>query len=156
LETDLVLPNARNGPDTEIASRVRLPLMPYNRRHEGGSNERKSKHNRHRWKNSIESSQALQILEDATGDLKWAWDRDTAHPESYPMNSAYAVAELVERLRGEPPRKVHLRLPPSPPKRLFDLISEQTVKAVYEDQNADNYEDALRQARASGDRRAAV
>jgi hypothetical protein len=105
--------------------------------------------NLHRWRESL-SAETNRVLEEAAERLEWAWSVDQKHPNSFPVNTDYAFAEIQEKLRykssSNAVRKL-LSLPP-PPKCLSDLLDEKTIKGVYEDQNDGSYEDALKRAAA--------
>jgi hypothetical protein len=101
-------------------------------------------------------------LENWAETFIWAWNIDRKDPKTYPMTTSDALfqlkGEIEERLR---PRKqedkqnrprMSLGLRFGPPKHFAELINDRTIKAVYEDQNADSYKNALQRA-ARGDRR---
>jgi hypothetical protein len=100
--------------------------------------------NQRRWKTWV-GVPIRDMLEQAAERLAWAWTCDEKDPTSYPVNTEYAFAEIKEQLRGEVRRRAKLSVP-TPPRTLFDLIDERTIKAVYEDQNEGSYEKALQQA----------
>ena len=118
--------------------------------------------NQHRWKLWV-SDHARCVLEELAQRLKWAWQTDKKYPKSYPLNTDYAFAEVHSQLsEGSQdgskiiqPQTVELPCPPSPPKRLSELVQERTIKAVYEQQNDGSYEDALKLA-ASGERKGSI
>jgi hypothetical protein len=78
------------------------------------------------------------------------------HAGSYPVNSSYAFAEINERIkkrqrRGAPEverRGVALRRR-RPPECFSELVDDRVIRAVFEDQNAGSYSEALKCA-ASG------
>ena len=100
----------------------------------------------HRWKNWVENESTLLVLEEAALELKAAWDTDKKSPEHYPMHTEIVFSETMARLRGELPNEGPIKLPPPqpPPRRFCELVDEQTIKAVYEDQNNGSYQEALR------------
>jgi len=117
--------------------------------------------NQHRWRQSL-SDEACRVIDEGAEALAWAWKTDMRDPKSYPMNTSAIFSELVERMEqirnGDMPQSrqgpIDLsRYRFSPPNRFSELINEKTIKAIYEDQNADSYQDALQRA-ALGDERA--
>jgi len=113
--------------------------------------------NQHRWKMSLDENNH-RALQGAAETLAWTWKADMKTPKSYPLNTEDAFSRIKERIRdsqhpsrSRTERKLSkLPPPPPPPKRLSELIHERTVSAVYEDQNAGRYRDALKSA-ARGD-----
>jgi hypothetical protein len=109
--------------------------------------------NQHRWKMSLVGSDH-RALDGAAGTLAWTWKMDIKSPKSYPLNTDYAFCQIKERIRDgqhpslPPTERMRSKLPPPPPppKRLSELIHERTIRAVYEDQNAGRYGDALKLA----------
>jgi hypothetical protein len=118
--------------------------------------------NQHRWKESL-GGNMCGVLEDAAARLKWAWNLDMKHQESYPFNTSYAFGEIVQWMRecaqrdskGERknPKLRDLLRGMRPPRRFSDLVDDRIIKSLYEDQNAGSYEKALKCA-ASADRSA--
>lgn len=106
--------------------------------------------NQHRWKEWIEDERILRLFEEAIEDLRWAWEEDQKYPNSYPLNTSHRLDELKSQLAGEArdasPGKF-LRSPP--PETLQELVDEETISAIYEEQNDGTYKEALKLA-ASG------
>jgi hypothetical protein len=102
----------------------------------------------------------LHILDEAKGGLAWAWKTDQKFPKSYPVNTDSEFVRIQKQVR-EYTRQVKksekptgsLPEPPLPPIRFSELVEEKTIRAVFSDQNAESYDDALRRA-AQGDQRA--
>ncbi len=109
--------------------------------------------NRHRWKESL-GDQTVGALEEAAKQLTLSWEADTKSPEDYPLNTEITFGETKARLRGEPQVQGPIKLPPPtpPPRSLSELLKEETIKAVYEDQNNGTYEDALKMAGAEDEK----
>jgi hypothetical protein len=110
--------------------------------------------NRHRWKQWVDPTQ-LKVMEEAKEDLKFAWETDKKYPKLFPVNTDDVLFQVTRRLvrrRAEQSESVKLPLPQSDPpaEHLFDLINEKIVRAVYEQQNADSYKEALREASQGG------
>lgn len=106
--------------------------------------------NQQSWKKwlQLEDDQVVGILERAAERLNWAWAIDEKYPKSYPINTSHAFGEIEREIRhrGEA-RKLHKLPPPAPPpETLGDLLSESTIRTIYEDQNEGTYKDALRRA----------
>jgi hypothetical protein len=112
--------------------------------------------NQHRWKNSVDK-RIRSVLEEAAKALEWAWNLDKESPRSFPLNTWYLFSEIEEQLQDQP--KVHKNIklppPPPPPKRVSELVDERTIRAVYEQQNAGTYREALKLA-ASDDGKASL
>jgi hypothetical protein len=102
--------------------------------------------NRHRWK-WIDDQRARDLLEEAAGRLKRAWNTDK-QSDRYPINTWHQLAEIEKELENPPVESKSRKLPPPapPPQKLSDLVKERTLKAVYEDHNSGSYEEALKQA----------
>jgi hypothetical protein len=116
------------------------------------------KKNRHRWKLSLDLPN-LRMLEEFRETLAWAWKRDMEAPKTYPMNTWYAFFRIKKRIRESKsasrpyPEQQLLVMPPLPPPPtcLLELVSEGTICAAYEDQNAGSYSDALKRAARDDD-----
>jgi hypothetical protein len=115
--------------------------------------------NQHRWQKSLDAD-ICGVLENAAARLEWAWNLDLKSPKSYPWNTYYSFHEINEWIeecqrKGQPEvERKGLRLRRSrPPRRFSELVDEGVIKAVYEDQNAGSYNDALKCA-ASADKSA--
>jgi hypothetical protein len=88
-------------------------------------------------------------------ELAQSWIQDQKHPKSYPINTEHVFRVLKGELRladqesqrESPEKPVGLPSPTPPPGRFADLIDERTIKAVFDDQNASDYPDALESAR---------
>jgi hypothetical protein len=110
-----------------------------------------------RWKKWVDVG-TVEVLEKAARELKSAWKADMRSPDKYPIWTDIVFTETEARLRGEPPKHGPVELPPRasrpapPPRRLSELLNEQTVKIVYEQQNNGSYEDALKIAAAGPER----
>lgn len=107
--------------------------------------------NQHRWKGSV-SEKIQHDLENAAKELKESWSIDSGDPRLYPFITEFALNDLRGRIRNRP-RSTKLPPVPEPPPKaenLTDLIEEETVRAVYEDQNSGSYKEALRKASVGG------
>ena len=94
-------------------------------------------------------------MEEAKEDLKFAWETDQRTPKWFPENTdevRFQVTRQLVRLDVEEREPLKLPLPdPDPPEEsLCNLINEKLVKAVYAQQNADSYKEALRDASQGG------
>ncbi len=113
----------------------------------------KKRVNQHRWKNSV-SDQIQHHLDNAAKELKESWSIDSGDPRLYPFMTQFVLNGLRDRIRNRPRSTMLPDVPESQPEpeKLMDLIAEETVRAVYEDQNIGNYKEALRKASAGGKR----
>ncbi len=103
----------------------------------------------HRWEQWIEPEEVKKLLWKAKERLKTVWEWDRKDPKSYPVNTAYALAEIQERLSKQPrERKIRVRLPkpkwPKAPKSLAELVPEKLVKIIWEEHHSGTFRDALR------------
>jgi hypothetical protein len=81
--------------------------------------------------------------------LKVAWERDQEEPKSYPLNTSFALAEIQESVANRPRARSIKRVPlPKSPKSLAELISERTVKAIWEENHSGRFVEAIAQAAA--------
>jgi hypothetical protein len=105
---------------------------------------------RHAWAGYVESAEVRNLLWKSAERLKVAWERDQEDPKSYPTNTSFVLAEIRAGVTGQRAMRSvgHLRLP-TPPKRLAELVSERTVKAIWEDNRNGRFEDAIAHASAT-------
>jgi hypothetical protein len=118
--------------------------------------------NQHRWKEwlKLEGDEIRQLLEDAIEKIAWAWETDkTAFPGSYPANTGELFFQLQNRIMqiqgcestaSSPSARTSGIVLAPPPRCFSELVNDRPIKVIYEDQNADRYEDALKRA-ARGD-----
>jgi hypothetical protein len=61
------------------------------------------------------------------------------------MNTWYMFIQIDEQFYEKPIRRSGIRIPPSPPppKSFCELVSEATIRAIYENQNEGSYKEAL-------------
>ena len=104
---------------------------------------------RHLWAEWVESKEVRHLLWQAKEQLKVAWEYDQERPKMYPMNTYVALAEISNRLTNPaaacPPIRLALHKPRIP-RTLWELISEEIVKAVWEDNHSGSFEQAIAQA----------
>lgn len=108
--------------------------------------------NRDAWRGSVDDPRLLPILDAGATTLAWAWSIDSKNPQAYPINTSHAFAQLEQQLldRSVPNTSIDLPRPSfQSPRTLTELVSEKTIKAVYENQNVSSYEAALKQAAAA-------
>jgi hypothetical protein len=106
-----------------------------------------------RWKKWLDEG-SITILENFAADVKLAWKTDSAHPGSYPEQTAEVFYDTISELRGKKivqKKRRRLPPPPSPAKRFAELFDEWTLRAVYEDNHVDSYDAALKAADAGRD-----
>lgn len=100
------------------------------------------------WKHWVKSREIQESLPIAQDMLKVAWRYDQMHPKSYPLNTVYALAQIVAGLSTErPPKRRRTRLlVAKAPKTLAELIPEASVRHAWEDQHSGTFDDAVRVA----------
>jgi len=109
----------------------------------------------HRWAEWV-SKHAKDVLKEYVNLLKKAWAEDKKDPRSFPLSTGELLFELERRLKQGPGTEGTQEWQPSrpsPPRRLSDLVDEKLVKIVFEQQNSDSYERALRLAAFGGKKR---
>jgi hypothetical protein len=114
--------------------------------------------NQHRWKRSLDDKNR-RLLEEAADTLAWAWKTDMKDPKSHPMNTELALSGIRKQIKdrqlpsrnANPAMVFELPAPPPPPKCFSELVNEGTIRAVYENQNAGSYKDALKRAAKEDD-----
>jgi hypothetical protein len=103
---------------------------------------------RHAWAEWVESAEVRRLLWQGRERLKVAWGWDQKDPKGYPMNTYLALIEIENSLTnplGASPRtrlSTKLKIPGT----LWELISEKTVKAIWEDNHNRSFEEAIAQA----------
>jgi hypothetical protein len=105
---------------------------------------------RHAWARYVESSEVRNLLWKSVESLKVAWERDQEDPKTYPLNTSFVLAEIRSGVTGQRAMRSvgHPRIP-KPPKRLAELVSERTVKAIWEGNHSGRFEDAIARASAT-------
>lgn len=101
--------------------------------------------NRHRWRNSLDDRK-VTILKELRAELQLAWAVDSERPKSFPLVANEVLAEIKRKLAGyTPPKRTRTKLPPAAraPKTFADLFDDGMIRAVYEDQYSDSYDEAL-------------
>jgi hypothetical protein len=105
---------------------------------------------RHAWAEWVESAEVRQLLWKSRDHLQRAWKSDQKDPKSYPLNTSFVLAEIRAALANRPGARSVRHLPlPKRPKSLAELISERTVKTIWEDNHSGRFEDAIAQAAAT-------
>jgi hypothetical protein len=102
----------------------------------------------HAWAGYLGSPKVELLLWKSRERLKLAWGRDQKDPKSYPMNTYLALIEIENSLTnplGASPR-TRLSTKLKIPRTLWELISEKTVKAIWEDNHNRSFEEAIAQA----------
>ena len=105
-----------------------------------------------RWEVWMDSEETKRLLWRAKGLLKTAWEWDRRHPSSYPINTAYAIAEIQSGLsKRSRNARARVSMPkPKEPKNLAELFPERLVKTVWEEQHSGTFKDAIKQAARIG------
>jgi len=100
-----------------------------------------------RWERYLEFKEVGKILWAAKPFLKDAWEADLKDPKLYPINTSGAFAQIEEKL-GVRVNASRTRLVPrpKPPKHLSELIPEAIIKAIWEDNHAGTFVEALTEA----------
>ena len=102
---------------------------------------------RHAWAKWVESDEVRRLLWNSKERLKVAWETDQKHPKDYPINTSFALAEIRENMTKSGGTRSIRHLPDSKtPKSLPELISERTVKTIWEENHSGRFEDAIAQA----------
>jgi hypothetical protein len=105
---------------------------------------------RHAWAEWVESAEVRQLLWKSREHLERAWISDQEDPKSYPLNTSFVLAEIRAVVANRPTARPisHLKLP-KPPESLAELISERTVKTIWEENHSGRFVDAIAQAAAT-------
>ena len=105
---------------------------------------------RHAWAEWVESAEVLHLLWKSKERLKIAWEWDQKDPKSYPLNTSFVLAEVRASVTNRlGVRSIsHLKLP-KPPMSLAKLISERTIKTIWEENHSGSFVDAITQAAAT-------
>lgn len=115
------------------------------------------KKDQHRWMNSVDDH-VRGLLEESAEILAWAWSLDRKNPTFFPANTGANLHWIRNKIRQyqqrNEPKLTHEPLElrrARIPRSLSDLVDEQTIRAVYEHQNDETYDEALKVAK-SGNR----
>jgi len=105
------------------------------------------KHNQHRWRNSVDNV-TLATIERGAKRLAVAWKKDMESPNRYPLSTSIQLVEFQDLLRKSRRNLTGSEVwrRPRPPKTFADLVPDATIKVIYEDQNQERYEDAIKRA----------
>jgi hypothetical protein len=103
---------------------------------------------RHAWAEWVESEEVRHLLWKSKDWLKQAWKYDQEDPKSYPINTYLALVEIESSLKNPqgPRPRTRLSTKVKIPRTLWELISERTVKAIWEDNHSGSFEEAIAQA----------
>jgi hypothetical protein len=107
------------------------------------------KMSRHAWAEWVESPEVRHLLWQGRETLKKTWEWDQKSPKSYPMNTYIALAELRDRVASplSSPPATNISLPkPRIPRTLWQLISQGTVRNIWEDSHSGSFEQAIARA----------
>jgi hypothetical protein len=100
------------------------------------------------WESYLESDEVKDLLWAGKTILRSAWQSDMEDPNSYPINTSHALGQIEEKLRRKiRVVKTRVGLPrDKTPKRLSELIPERLVRAIWEDNHAASFDQAVREA----------
>jgi hypothetical protein len=100
------------------------------------------------WEVYLESDEVRKVLWAGKTILRSAWQSDMEDPKSYPINTSYALGQIEERLRaGGRVVETRARIPTArTPKHLSELIPERLVRAIWKDNHAASFDQALKEA----------
>jgi hypothetical protein len=106
------------------------------------------------WENYLESDEVRNLLWAAKELLGNAWKADLKLPKSYPFSTSYALGQIREKLRGKKGKPTRFRFFPQTKrvKRLSDLLPGKTVRAIWEEYHAEDFDEVLRKAASIGSR----
>jgi hypothetical protein len=105
---------------------------------------------RHAWAEFVESPEVLHLLWKSREHLERAWQSDQKDPKSYPLNTSFVLAEIRAAVANRPGARSIRRLTlPKSPASLSELISERTVKTIWEENHSGRFVDAIAQAAAT-------
>ena len=104
----------------------------------------------HAWVGYLELPEIEPLLWQSVEPLKAAWKRDQKHPKAYPADTSYVLAEIQQRVTRRmgvrsPGRFLSLKIP----KTLSELVSEGTIKSIWEENHNGSFEEAIARAAAS-------
>jgi hypothetical protein len=95
----------------------------------------------------LDSPEAGHQLWEAKSSLATTWKYDCESPKLFPINTSFAVAEIVGRLRAKTPGITKTKLARwKTPKTLAGLLPEESVKSVWEDFNIGSFEETIKLA----------
>jgi hypothetical protein len=105
----------------------------------------------HAWAGYLESPKVELLLWKSRARLKLAWEHDQKYPRTYPLNTSFALSEILGSFSKRKTTRSTRRLPVcSNPKNWAELISERIVKNIWEENHNGSYENALTQAVPTG------
>jgi hypothetical protein len=106
----------------------------------------------HPWVGWIESDANRQILLNAKDPLRIAWEQDQAHRRTYPINTSYALFQILDSLswRSRKTDKKASLPEPKTPKSLAELIPEELVRAIWEEHHNGSLNAAIGKAAGLG------
>ena len=106
----------------------------------------------HAWEKWIESDATRKLLWDARVWLRTAWGWDQKYPKTYPMNTSYAISQILDELSKRPRIKdARVLLPkPRPPKSLAELIPEGLVRTIWDEHHSRSFDVAIEKAAGFG------
>jgi hypothetical protein len=106
----------------------------------------------HAWEKWVEP-EIRKTLMAGREHLRRAWEHDQTDKNSYPINTAWALAQIRERVSGRPASKKPktLRLRFKRPTTLAELVPDDLIKSVWEENHNSSFESAIMQADDTND-----
>jgi hypothetical protein len=104
------------------------------------------------WENWVESSGVRETLWKGKESLKFAWEHDQKDPKGFPINTAFALDMIRNRVSKRSAKKPSSSSMPRPiykeAKTLAELVPERLVKTIWEDNHNSSFESAIIRAAA--------
>jgi hypothetical protein len=95
----------------------------------------------------MDDPETVSQLWEAKSSLATTWKYDCESPKLFPINTSFAVTEVLGRLRSKAPKITKRKLARwKTPKTLAGLLPEESVKSIWEDFNIGSFEETIKLA----------